>query len=717
MATQEYLDFELTIEALPNDQLRVTLANSPVGSATVDVPNPITPAEAERIIKILDGTRRVPRDEATRAARVFGEKLFSAVFSGQIYGAYLASRAQAAERGLRLRLNLDKAEALYDLPWELLHDPSSDYLALSRQTPIVRYPRVIDVRPVVEISLPLRVLVLISSPSDQAALDVEAEWRSLQEATADLRQRGLLELERVDDAQLIVLQRKLRSGVSYQIFHYIGHATFDERNAVGMLAFESPRTEQTQLVSGEELARELVEQNSIRLVVLNACQSARQVHNNRFSGIASSIMARGVPAVVAMQFPISDEAARIFAHEFYRALSEGYPIEASVAEARRAIKSELGNLEWATPVLFLRAQSGVLFPKRRTFTERPSYGGLREALLRPRVLLGLAALLIVALGLVSLLSSLFGGLSGPTPASPSTPVPIIATFTPTPDAPRNVDLVITRVRFLPSNPAPGQAVTVAIELQNNGTSDSGPFDWVWFDTNAEAENATPALRGTVANLSPRAKTTVIGTYRFGWWGTYLTTAWVNPDNRAPESNIFNNFVPRTLNTGSEPFTVDFSRLPDDSLLEAGVLRGDEFDKWLLRMRVETDGNAECSAAVLLLTLMDDLNQITTGLPNAPQRCANLPVIFELRQPSESPRLRSALIEFLPTAQGEYTLEVRAADNSVQRRETLRVQPGEVGVPKTLSVTLDGAARLALRVPENARTIIRRLTRTITPTQP
>jgi len=713
VATQDYLDFELNIETLPNDQLRVTLVNSPVGSVSIEVPNPITPAEATRIISILDGSAHTSRGEAARAARAFGEKLFSAVFSGQVYAAYLTSRSQAGERGLRIRLNLDKAESLYDLPWELLRDPSGDYLALSRQTPIIRYPRLINVRPVVEVSLPLRVLVLISSPKDQAALNVEAEWQSLQEATADLRQRGLLELERVDDAQLITLQRKLRSGVSYQIFHYIGHAMFDERSAVGMLAFEAPRTELTQPVSGEALARELVEENSIRLVVLNACQGARQARSDPFSGIASSIVARGVPAVVAMQFPITDDAARIFAHEFYRALSEGYPIEAAVAEARRALSSSLNNLEWATPVLFLRAQSGVLFPKRRTYSERPSYGGLREALLRPRVLIGLLAAIAILFGLVSLLNSLIA----PSQGVQGTPSPTIATFTPTPDAPRNIDLVITRVRFLPPNPAPGQAVTVAIELQNNGTSDSGEFEWVWFDTSAEAENATPALRGKVANLSPRAKTTVIGTYRFGWWGTYLTTAWVNPDNRAPESNIFNNLVPRTLSTSGEPFVVDFSRLPDESLLEPSALRGDEFAKWSLALRVETDGNPECAAASLLLTLADDLNQVTTGLPNAPSRCANLPVIFELSQPSDGPRLNGARVEFLPTASGEHTLEVRAADDSVRHRETLRVAADQVNTPQTLSVSLDGAARLVLRVPENGRTVIRRLTRTVAQAQP
>ena len=64
----------------------------------------------------------------------------------------------------------------------------------------------------------------------------------------------------------------------------------------------------------------------------------------------------GVPAVVAMQFEISDAAPPSCSPRSSTPTSSGarIPIDAAVAEARKAIYSEVDKLEWATPVLFLR---------------------------------------------------------------------------------------------------------------------------------------------------------------------------------------------------------------------------------------------------------------------------------------------------------------------------------------------------------------------------
>jgi hypothetical protein len=63
-----------------------------------------------------------------------------------------------------------------------------------------------------------------------------------------------------------------------------------------------------------------------------------------------------------MQFEISDGAAIEFAHAFYAALANGMPVDAAVAEARKAISLALPNtVEWGTPVLFLRAPDGKIF--------------------------------------------------------------------------------------------------------------------------------------------------------------------------------------------------------------------------------------------------------------------------------------------------------------------------------------------------------------------
>jgi hypothetical protein len=70
---------------------------------------------------------------------------------------------------------------------------------------------------------------------------------------------------------------------------------------------------------------------------------------------------QGIPAVIAMQFEIADDVASRFAHEFYGALADGYPIDASLTEARKSIFAAGREVEWGTPVLYLRAPDGRIF--------------------------------------------------------------------------------------------------------------------------------------------------------------------------------------------------------------------------------------------------------------------------------------------------------------------------------------------------------------------
>jgi uncharacterized protein YhaN len=62
-----------------------------------------------------------------------------------------------------------------------------------------------------------------------------------------------------------------------------------------------------------------------------------------------------------MQFEISDEAAKTFAEELYSAIAESLPIDAAVAESRKTLFGSRLGQEWATPVLYMRSPSGLLF--------------------------------------------------------------------------------------------------------------------------------------------------------------------------------------------------------------------------------------------------------------------------------------------------------------------------------------------------------------------
>ena len=110
------------------------------------------------------------------------------------------------------------------------------------------------------------------------------------------------------------------------------------------------------------LGRLLADHAPLRLAVLNACEGARGSGRDVFSGTAATLVRMGLPAVVAMQYAVTDRAAIQFARAFYRALAAAQPADAAVAAARQAVSlAAPESLEWATPVLYLRAPDAVLF--------------------------------------------------------------------------------------------------------------------------------------------------------------------------------------------------------------------------------------------------------------------------------------------------------------------------------------------------------------------
>ncbi len=115
----------------------------------------------------------------------------------------------------------------------------------------------------------------------------------------------------------------------------------------------------------------MADHDSLRLVLLNVCEGGRGSDRDVFSSTASILVRRGIPAVLAMQYDITDRAAIEFSHAFYEALVEGLPVDAAVTEARKAVSVALPDtMEWGTPVLYLRASDGRIFDVSRGARER-----------------------------------------------------------------------------------------------------------------------------------------------------------------------------------------------------------------------------------------------------------------------------------------------------------------------------------------------------------
>lgn len=101
------------------------------------------------------------------------------------------------------------------------------------------------------------------------------------------------------------------------------------------------------------------------LVVLNACQTADIEGARATLGLAPALVRQGqLLAVVGMQSPINDDAARLFAAKFYEALFRAGQVDYAIAKARNAIISARRGIEgrdWGSPALYMQTREGRLF--------------------------------------------------------------------------------------------------------------------------------------------------------------------------------------------------------------------------------------------------------------------------------------------------------------------------------------------------------------------
>jgi hypothetical protein len=86
-------------------------------------------------------------------------------------------------------------------------------------------------------------------------------------------------------------------------------------------------------VTGEAFGSLLQDERRLRLVAFNSLRGWAGSHVGSFSGVASSLVEYGIPAVVGMRFEISDEAAITFAGRVYRVIAQRFPIDAAMAAA------------------------------------------------------------------------------------------------------------------------------------------------------------------------------------------------------------------------------------------------------------------------------------------------------------------------------------------------------------------------------------------------
>jgi hypothetical protein len=232
-------------------------------------------------------------------------------------------------------------------------DPDGGPLAML-DAPIARYLPQPTPLPTLHATLPLK--VLLTGAQTQAPAAIERELQAVQAALEGLGEHVKIQLE--PHLTAAALRSYLRE--EFHIWHFVGHGGFDKAGKTAQLMFEDTSGD-TDAISAMEL-NIMLNRSGIRLVVLNACDSGK-LAIEPFRSIAPALIRAQIPAVVAQQFKVPEEATREFVTDFYRSLASGLPIDACITEGRKAVMNScgLGQADWGIPVLYTRMASGRLF--------------------------------------------------------------------------------------------------------------------------------------------------------------------------------------------------------------------------------------------------------------------------------------------------------------------------------------------------------------------
>lgn len=300
-----------------------------------------------------------------------GEALFEALFPAEVTTDFrnLLTEVSSKDAILRLELDLDEAELpnLAALPWEFLRAPQTpgravDNLATHPKMVLSRRRRLWQSIAPLELAEPLRVLLVVSAPNELGAVIFEPIEVALKNLHKKSPGQIAAPLATLHQPSITNLKRILKENEPH-VVHFIGHGRLKTRSkgeALGQLAFVG--AEDTVDWRSAEQIGEIFQTHRPQVVLLHACESAADDPTRAFVGVASQVVQRGVPVVIAMQYPIRNVAAVAFAEEFYRQLGDFEPVDVAVQNGRQLLRDTSPETrDFAAPVLFMRVEDGRLF--------------------------------------------------------------------------------------------------------------------------------------------------------------------------------------------------------------------------------------------------------------------------------------------------------------------------------------------------------------------
>jgi len=283
----------------------------------------------------------------------FGEQLFQTLLQGDVRRLYDEARSRQRRRRLDFVLT-SMIPWISEKPWEFAFDTGRRTFLATEEMHFVRNVLTnVPADPIVRGGGALRILVVAAQPVGFGRLSIDQEVEVIRRGFTPLIDAQLVAVDVFARVRPDQLHDLLKTG-SYQVVHFIGHGVFNETRREGCLVFENERGGEVLL--GERQVREIFCKRGLSMVFLNACESGRGGRADFNKGVAQSLVAHGLPALVANQYSVLDSSATSFAQYFYTSLAQGLSIGEAAREARIAVNYSLHGelIDWAVPVLYAR---------------------------------------------------------------------------------------------------------------------------------------------------------------------------------------------------------------------------------------------------------------------------------------------------------------------------------------------------------------------------
>jgi len=292
----------------------------------------------ERYAQFPGAGDRAPAGQIRQNLETWGGALYDAIFDSAQGTHVFRNLMDAAgdRRNCLLTIGAEDPKILGQ-PWEMVRDPAGP---LAFQGVTIRR-QLIGSRALAthRLDLPLRVLLVVSRPTDAGFLDPRNSIRPMLEAL-DALPAGQVELEFCEPPTLGRLEEMLsaaRRDKPYHVVHFDGHGCYMPHTGVGALVFE--RDNRTgHLVPGRDLGDLLVRQ-TVSLAMLEACQTAGVSDVPVFGSVAPALLKCGVGSVIAFSHSVHVEASRLLVERFYGELCEKKTIGQALQESRAHLQA------------------------------------------------------------------------------------------------------------------------------------------------------------------------------------------------------------------------------------------------------------------------------------------------------------------------------------------------------------------------------------------